>query len=762
MAVPTFFTYSSIKTQLLFSIILIYVGVLLFNDNILYIQSIGSGIGINSESIHVTFISVSVFPFITIPDILLISAPTTKLITSSKTKLISASKTKLIAASKTKLICAPASIKVESINSKKGISILNISTLYKGKCLQFHIVNKKLLESKLVLKFIFKLLMSNEQFINFGFKKVIIITAILNEGEFSYHSNVLINNKTKFNTYYNLVRDNISTLYDHGYSIDAIQFFKVRVFNMDNLQNKHIKISKDGIKVLGNRNYSTQITKSLIKPLNAPKSIKPSNFNTMDIETIGINNVQIPIAISHHNGVKNKTELFLINHLLLQTNLEKTLKNLWSSYFDYLIKLNVKTIFVHNLGTFDGYFLYKAMLNHFTPSSVSCIIDSNNSFISITLRVSEKYSITFKDSLRVFPVSLSELCKIFGVEGKISKYNPLFNSIDLFNNNTLLNEFISYAKQDAFSLYNALLLAQKFYIETYKIDITTIFSTSTLSFKIFRTHYLKESLPILSKSIDSFIRKGYFGGGTDYYNAHATNLKYYDVNSLYPFAMCKPMPFQLIKHYKDMIGIELNNFFGFCLAEIICPSNMERPVLPVKLNGKTIYPTGIWKGVYFSEELKAVEKLGYKIRLIEGYEFSKIDLFSNFVNEFYKIKQNSIGSKRFIAKLHLNTLYGYFGRKLDLLETMTVKNKDLNHYLGSMTIKNIHEINEEYSTIIVSNNTNLELISELDNLIITDIESNENRNIKANVAIAAAVTSYARIHMIDYKLLPGTVYTDTD
>jgi len=32
----------------------------------------------------------------------------------------------------------------------------------------------------------------------------------------------------------------------------------------------------------------------------------------------------------------------------------------------------------------------------------------------------------------------------------------------------------------------------------------------------------------------------------------------------------------------------------------------------------------------------------------------------------------------------------------------------------------------------------------------------------SNVALAAAVSAYARIHMIYYKLLPGTVYTDTD
>ena len=92
---------------------------------------------------------------------------------------------------------------------------------------------------------------------------------------------------------------------------------------------------------------------------------------------------------------------------------------------------------------------------------------------------------------------------------------------------------------------------------------------------------------------------------------------------------------------------------------VICPDSIIRPVLPVKFNGKTIYPNGKWIGTYFSEELKEVIKLGYIVKPIIGYEFSKIDLFSNYVNHFYQEKKVSTGAQRFIAKMHLATQTNY-------------------------------------------------------------------------------------------------------
>ena len=64
--------------------------------------------------------------------------------------------------------------------------------------------------------------------------------------------------------------------------------------------------------------------------------------------------------------------------------------------------------------------------------------------------------------------------------------------------------------------------------------------------QIFRSKFLKVNIPILKRIDDAFIRDGYLGGATDYYKMKAENIYYYDVNSLYPFAMMKPMPYELI------------------------------------------------------------------------------------------------------------------------------------------------------------------------------------------------------------------------
>lgn len=97
------------------------------------------------------------------------------------------------------------------------------------------------------------------------------------------------------------------------------------------------------------------------------------------------------------------------------------------------LNLHKCVIFSHNLGSFDGYFIFKGLLElpEVNINKVNSVIDDLHRFISIDI-VWKDTKLIFKDSLRIFLVSLQELCDTFEVEGKLFTYNPEFNNISLF------------------------------------------------------------------------------------------------------------------------------------------------------------------------------------------------------------------------------------------------------------------------------------------------------------------------------------------
>jgi hypothetical protein len=60
---------------------------------------------------------------------------------------------------------------------------------------------------------------------------------------------------------------------------------------------------------------------------------------------------------------------------------------------------------------------------------------------------------------------------VFNVEGKISTYNINYNNLNILKKKYLLKDFINYSKQDSVALYNALIKAQKEFIDLHSVDI---------------------------------------------------------------------------------------------------------------------------------------------------------------------------------------------------------------------------------------------------------------------------------------------------
>ena len=251
-------------------------------------------------------------------------------------------------------------------NKSSFLQILEINKDVNLRCLKFSMVNNNNLESEELFRGIYETLMSNKEFINFGYQKIIILSAVLaTNQEYNLHSNILIDNETTFEQYYKEVSNELSNYNNlqYGYHNELIVRFVVLCWNVDNDRNLNIKQthnaitglrSKNNNKLLNNnpqsiRTFTTSAVlskwyKGLINPISVynKKGILKQQFAkpifTMDLETMKFNNIELVIAISScglHNGIiENK--IFIIDHKLLLINQELALKQLWNSYFNYL------------------------------------------------------------------------------------------------------------------------------------------------------------------------------------------------------------------------------------------------------------------------------------------------------------------------------------------------------------------------------------------------------------------------------------------
>jgi DNA polymerase type B, organellar and viral len=517
-------------------------------------------------------------------------------------------------------------------------------------------------------------------------------------------------------------------------------------------------------------------------PLKFNENLKLISLAALDIETFEdqYSKDQIPLCITaviklnqttYKNNLPNFAKICItLDGELFNSNIlnrEKALSKFWKRFWEEVNQICLNegyqkiTFMVHNLGKFDGSFLIKGLMYAVDYNLVNTLIDNQHKFITISAPLKD-VKIVMRDSKRIFPVSLQELCEVFKVKGKFSKYNSEFNKLSILKpGNPLHKMFLEYAIQDSISLFHAMTKAQLIYFEKHHVDICSIVSTASLSLKIFRTNYLRFNIPILNNQLDNFIRYSYYGGATDYYKKSGKDLYYYDVNSLYPFVMLKDMPYKPLKWYEDMSEVKLEDFFGFALARIECPANVKLPILPFKtrsLDQKILYPYGVFTELYFSEELKAAEKLGYKIKLLKGESFSKCKMFNDYIEKFYLLKKDAPqdSPERFIAKLHLNTLYGIFGKTRDILETKIINIKDLSKYLVTRIVETIVEIQLDLVILLLKNRRNTDALSSLKGNYLPSEKSKNNFTIvKSNVAIASAVTAYARCEMISYKCTEG-------
>lgn len=579
----------------------------------------------------------------------------------------------------------------------------------------------------------------------------------------------------------------------------------------------------------GELSSKNQIRKtSFIKPIIKNKKIITNKLLTLDIETTQretvdektgkIFSVLSVYLISVYDG--KKATSFYIDDF-------KNEVELINAVISFLLSgpYNNKVVYVHNLAKFDSVFLIKYLATS-KDCYMDKPLMKDGRFIQITIKVGEvePYTLKFMDSLQMLPQSLKSLAKQFNVEekglfpvlmpkpelfeakegffpdfkffGKITEDEYLKFKSEFKGDWDFRNESIKYCEQDCITLYQVISKFNKLIFERFSKNIWEYPTLPSLALAIFRSNYLEDNkIPRLTGKISDDIRDGFTGGSTDMFIPYSNKPIYvYDVNSLYPYVMAMfDMPIGKIQFFEGDITKIDPDAFGFFEVIVTAPDNLETPILQthVKTSGgtRTISPLGTWRGVYFSEEIRNAREFGYKFEILKGYTFERGKIFDGYINNLYGIKQDShkADAMYLISKLLMNSLFGRFSMDYDLSETVVITttlfdeiSKGLKTLKRSLSKKRSYEFSKEETTAegmpIKVKQLVTEFINFGDDKYMATIETlfdpeNEEQvehffgKGHVSIAISAAITAYARIHMSQFKK-PGQdfkiYYTDTD
>ena len=495
------------------------------------------------------------------------------------------------------------------------------------------------------------------------------------------------------------------------------------------------------------------------------------------------------------------TQMFIIDDKNIHNS-----NDLIKVMFERLFKNNVNgyTLYVHNLGRFDGIFLIKELAK--LDYKISALWNDNAVLKIKVLDKESKQSVTILDSYNLLPQKLKKLLEKFNCKVQkgvfphlfVNRYNlsyigekPEFKFYsysniseeeykNLNNDWNLKEECFKYLMSDVEGLLEVMNKVSEYYFQEYKFNITNILTLPSLSLGIFGIKFFdneKYNIKMIKGPLEKYIRESYFGGNVGVFANETKGIVgksyHYDMNSQYPAAMLNKMP---IGNPVFSTNSNLDYYSGFVYAEITPPIEERLKNLYIQYRdekGRVKCPRTSFIRWIDSIELKYAIKDGYTAKIICGITFpdsEKVDsenLFKKYVEHFYDKKLNAKDQiEREIAKLSLNSLYGKFGQKdiesrikvLDSNEATKLVKKYHYSYLSEIgnrlvIIKYSARLNEKIRRLYKEEE------KELDKDFIS-----KKRGIISAVQISSRISALARVSINEYKNMVNNklFYSDTD
>lgn len=290
-------------------------------------------------------------------------------------------------------------------------------------------------------------------------------------------------------------------------------------------------------------------------------ALKPSISNMQpfivaDIETLLINDVHVPYAVGFlvvrpGDDLSEFIETYFSEDYptIVFSSFEERSNKILFDFIERIVVVvrkdpSIHIVYFHNFSRFDGIILLKYLATHGVKYTFKPLM-MNNRLYELSVYHGKKLLFRLRDSLTLLTSSLANLaknlCPHLGDKGSIPH-----DKVQVNNLIPLRDQLLVYMKQDTRLLGGVMQKAQSIYFEKYKVDIVRKLTLSSLALTIYRTNfYNPKTFPIhiQNRNEDTFIRRAYYGGHADTYIPKGEDLKYYDVNSLYPYIMKTfPMP----------------------------------------------------------------------------------------------------------------------------------------------------------------------------------------------------------------------------
>lgn len=347
-------------------------------------------------------------------------------------------------------------------------------------------------------------------------------------------------------------------------------------------------------------------------------------------------------------------------------------------------------VYFHNL-KFDGHFIMDWLLkdgftwahddkNGLLKRTFTGLISDMGKVYSITIRWDNGNVTELRDSLKKLPMSVSNVAKAFKMEigkGEIDYhahrpvgYEPTEDELDYLDRDVAI---VATALSEVMSAGMTRLTVASDSLAEYK---------RLIGGKLFARRF-----PILSEEMDAEIRRAYRGGFT-YADERFKSRELgpglvLDVNSLYPSVMYnEQLPYGEPVFVKGKV--ETDDMFPLSIFSITFTAKLKPNHIPcIQIKGTALFGA--------TEYLKAIEhpttlmmtnvdlalyQEHYDMTILEyggGWKFrAQRGMFDQYIDKWSKVKAESTGGQREIAKLHLNSLYGKFASNPNVTGKMPV------------------------------------------------------------------------------------------